>query len=420
MIEKKEKIFLILVAVYVIVAECLYTFCDQLICTIELLIGGLIVLVMFMKSKKLYIGIREILALATMLSWGVIMHQYLFAVHGVAVWFIYLYITNFLMNEGINRDIVEKVMWCIALTLIIGFATHGLIDTAIFFSNFDWNTGSYYVCKDGNIDIIFWEDYFCEMSIPRTIMTAFLIPIFACFLPVCVAKGRYAYKFVVIALISFLLAGIWRSAFGRTPFCVFFAIVLLQAVVWGLSEFKNGKLRDKKKRIFIVVAFLIIVILVTCLVVLKNDTMADKLFSIVYRDGGIFGNIRFQWQIEVLKNILKYPFGVYPHTPQEVYGINYSHNVWTDIALFAGVIPFLTFTLYTAYTILDIVRFSKKSANMMLKMIVSGMYLGYMLFYFVEPAFNASIEFIVPWLMINAMVCSYIRKEYTKNQQFLS
>ena len=407
MIEKKEKIFLGVVALYIIIALCFYTFNSPENFIAEILVGGLIVLVMFIKSKKLYVGIREILLIATVISWGIITEQVKFALATAILWFIYIYITKFLMYEGINRGIAEKLMWWIIITLTVGFTIHAVVVSIAFFSKINFFSFYDSVYRDVNY-VACWDDLFCGCSIPRTQITIFYVTVFVSTLPLCISRTHPKYKVLIIGIDIFLLYANICNLAGRLPFVIFFVVSALQVLIFIIEYKKEIKVLGKRK-VFAGVLLVLLIFICIYFVCKKNETVVKAVVSVVHRDGGILHNVRFKWQCEVLKNIFEYPLGVYPNNPQEVFGFSYTHNVWVDMALFAGLIPFACFFLYTVYSIVDVFCFLKYNANIFLKMIVIGLYIGYVLIYMVEPAFYASVEFIVPWLIVNIIMCTYTK-----------
>ena len=91
---------------------------------------------------------------------------------------------------------------------------------------------------------------------------------------------------------------------------------------------------------------------------------------------------------------------------------NYCHNTWLDMANAAGLIPFFAFTGYTIYTLYQLILFiRKKSIETDFKIIAVGIYVAFFLFYTVEPAMDASIHYLTPWVFLNTVIQETIVKK---------
>lgn len=125
----------------------------------------------------------------------------------------------------------------------------------------------------------------------------------------------------------------------------------------------------------------------------------------INRDGGILNNIRFKAQINVLKQIFKYPMGGYR---MDLCGLSYAHNVWLDLANAAGIIPFMTFVSYTLIVFTELFKMIRsRGMSNEIKYGLSGIWSSFVLYYMVEPALEANVLYLVPWIYINGMICGY-------------
>ena len=70
-----------------------------------------------------------------------------------------------------------------------------------------------------------------------------------------------------------------------------------------------------------------------------------------------------------------------------------------------GWIPFFSFVAYTIHVIYELLRWlMKNEVSTERKMIVTGIFGAFFLYYMVERAFDSSLHFMTPWFFLNGMV----------------
>lgn len=135
--------------------------------------------------------------------------------------------------------------------------------------------------------------------------------------------------------------------------------------------------------------------------------------EIMDRDGGILNNIRFKLQRMALEQLFVYPMG---GDQMSFMGYPHAHNAWLDIANMAGVIPFFAFAAYTFLTVYELIRWlMRKDISTERKLMLTGIYGAFFLYYTVERAFESSMHFMTPWFFINGLVHGELTKE--KNER---
>ena len=86
-------------------------------------------------------------------------------------------------------------------------------------------------------------------------------------------------------------------------------------------------------------------------------------------------------------------------------GYPHAHNTWIDIADAAGVIPFFLYAAYTFVTVYEMIRWLfVKEISVERKLMVSGLYGIFFLYYTVERGLGGSMHYMTPWFLVNAMV----------------
>ena len=79
-----------------------------------------------------------------------------------------------------------------------------------------------------------------------------------------------------------------------------------------------------------------------------------------------------------------------------------------------GLIPFFTFTVYTVYSLYELCALiKKKEISTEIKLMTSGIYVVFFLYFSVEPALDASIHYLTPWIFLNGIVHALYSKKGT-------
>ena len=139
--------------------------------------------------------------------------------------------------------------------------------------------------------------------------------------------------------------------------------------------------------------------------------MHSSYASVLTRDGGILNNIRFKGQICAIRQLFTYPMGGYQ---MYLAGMQYAHNIWLDTANAAGLIPFTALVLYTLLSVYDLMKLLfKTDISQEIKYAMSGIYVAFFLYYMIEPALEANILFLIPWIFLNGVIygCLYKKGE---------
>ena len=77
-----------------------------------------------------------------------------------------------------------------------------------------------------------------------------------------------------------------------------------------------------------------------------------------------------------------------------------------------GIITFFAFTAYTLYTVYGVVcLLLKKSVSAEWKIVLTGLYVVFFLFLSVEPALDASVHLVTPWIFVNGLIHGIISQK---------
>lgn len=365
---------------------------------ITLVAGGILCLCMLIEQKSVKIDIGLCLLILTMLSHFLILDGKR-ALVKVAVYVpIVLYLLG---NYGAclaksKKDNKENLFLLLLFAMVLGYTIHGALNSYLYFAGYRAESGARK-----------WMDIWRRSFIPGTQHGMFYLPSFAMLFPAIIffKKRKIMNICMIIATLFFgYTALVTRSRMSILILVLVICGQLLLLVLLEKNELK--KLANKKVMILGIILFIGMII---AAIALMNTSVVKIFIENMGKDGGILNNVRFTAQRNVLKALPSHLMG---GMDKSVIGYNYAHNVWLDMAKLTGIIPFAVFVLYTLFTVYEIMRFIiKKDISTDTKMIVAGMYVVFFLYYSVEPAMEANINYMTPWFFLNGMVHGYISKE---------
>lgn len=271
--------------------------------------------------------------------------------------------------------------------LLVGYSTHGILNSVVYI-------------LDGSGGRI-WADIWTGNVLPATQQNIYFLPALSLLLPACIymKKNKWLCGMVILADIFFLYISVLSSS--RIPLLIFVISLMVELAAWVIWN-RNTKIVKKVFGISVVVSILAGGLLVWMFAVNWENIQGWTFLQALNRDGGIFGNIRFKAQIQAVRQLLRYPMGGYH---MELEGLTYAHNVWLDMANAAGLIPFFAFWGYTILSFFDLYKMLKKSSiGQEWKYILLGCFVAFFLFYTVEPALEANIQFMIPWIYLNGVI----------------
>lgn len=366
---------------------------------ITIAVGGILCFFMLIEQKSLKLDVGICLLLVTMLSHFIILD----GKHAVTKLAVYIPIILYLLGNysaclaKSKRGNREKIFLLLIFAMVLGYTIHGVLNSYLYFAGYRAESGARK-----------WMDIWRRSFIPGTQHGMFYLPSFAMLFPAIVFFKKR--KFVNICMIIATLFFSYTALVTRSRMSiVILALVLLgQMLLLVFLEKDNVKKFLSNKKVLIFGAILFVVMIIAA-IALMNTTVVKIFIENMGKDGGILNNVRFTAQRNVLKALPSHLMG---GMDKSVIGYNYAHNVWLDMAKLTGIVPFAVFVLYTVITIYEMLRFVvKKNISTDTKMIVAGMYIVFFLYYSVEPAMEANINYMTPWIFLNGLVHGYISKE---------
>lgn len=251
----------------------------------------------------------------------------------------------------------------------------------------------------------YWFDFWDGGIRPATYFMFYSMMILGC---VCWAvyirkdKKIFSNIFLVIAVMELIFFG-WVKT--RTPFLVIAGVVAVGAVMF---LWMNRREKFIKKTLVYGGIFIGAAVIIAAGVWYGNlfNIQNSVIGKVLTHDGGIFQNIRFVGQRNVLMQLFEYPMG---GKLMDIAGLKYAHNVWLDIAYTSGAIPFFfvaAFTICTFWCCVKLVKNDKIPAEM--KYLMIGVFLALHLDYSVEPVLDANLTFWAMGTFVSGIMKGYL------------
>lgn len=376
-------------------AVCIFLFCYfmrifNMPNELTVIAGGLLCLALVIQQKKIRIDLGICLLAIIMVSYYVIIN----GARGLA--FSILYIPLIIYELGnyttcANRDknYKEQKFLLLIFIMVIGYTIHGLLNSYMWYAGY---------AVPGTRR---WQDFWSLGITPGTQHAAYFMPAMAMFVPSVLyfKNRRILNSMLIIMTIYFGYTAL--ATRSRMSVLIFVIVFCMQVLMFAICEKEKVKKQIKNKWLWAaIVAFMAIVIVGAFAV--KDSAVVVAFIENMSKGGGIINNIRFQAQGMALQQLFDYPMGGYL---MDFGGISHSHNTWLDMANAAGVIPFFAFVIYTAFTLYELVRLLlRNDITAEIKMVLIGLYGSFFLYFTVEPALEASVHLVTPWIFLNGIV----------------
>lgn len=358
-----------------------------------LVLGAAFCLSLLIKQKKIRIDLGICLLAITMFAYCIVV----FGLRAIAIMMPYIPLVIYVLGNYLSCELKAKengelkVIYII-YSMIFGHAVHGFLNACMYFAGTGWEGTRY------------WVDIWTRQMTPGTQLTMYYISVFAMLFPaiVCFFKRKWVNVLVIFGTLFFIYVSLATRT--RTTLLVLAIVFCIQVALYALLE--RDKIMEnvtpKKAGIFMGA---VVVAAAALAFILKDVEMIQAFINNLSKGGGIINNVRFEAQALALQQLFDHPMGGY----QMELGRKLAHNVWLDMANAAGLIPFFAFTAFTILTGYKLIRINlRRDVSTELKLMLVGLYAAFFLYYSVEPALNASIHFITPWVFINGMIHGWL------------
>ena len=358
--------------------------------------GAALCLIMVIQQRKLRLDVGICLLGIALASYYVIVN----GLQGLKYTILYIPLVIYVLanytacSVKADADCNRKIMGLL-LALVAGFTIYGILNSYMYYAG--------YVVPGTRR----WQDFWSREIVPGTQHTVYFLPMMAMFFPAIALLKERKWKSVLVIFITVFFCYTSLVTRSRMPLLIFVLVVLVQAIVYAIFEWETVKniLLDKRTWIF---ASALFVLAIMGFFLVKDTAVMSAFINNLGKDGGILNNVRFVAQRQALFQIFDHPLG---GRQMELVLGNYCHNTWLDMANAGGVIPFSAFTVYTVLTIYKLACFvRKRTVSTEIKLMAVGIYTVFFLYFSVEPALDASIHYLTPWIFLNGLIQGYLSK----------
>lgn len=356
-------------------------------------ISALFCIYFLVRQKVLRVDVGLILLTITMCSYYIMQYGARAVVTVIPYVPVAMYVlASYLAGDLKEDEEREKKILGILLCLVIGYTVHGILNSYLYYAGY---------VKSGTRQ---WFDVWTKTYMPGTQHNLFYLPVLAMLFPALLKLREHKIAGTLILLCSVFFIYTSLVTKSRLSIMIFAMIFCGELLLYFLLEMKRLKRSFGSKKIW---------------AIFGGGVLAGGLLGFLFKDlpviqsfvdnlgrgGGILHNVRFQLQAKALRQLLDYPFGGRQMDLFVKYDHQYIHNVWLDMANASGIIPFFAFALFAVFGMVLLIRFlMRKDFSAYSKVVVAGLYMTFFLFYWVEPALDASIHYMTPWMLIIGML----------------
>lgn len=310
------------------------------------------------------------------------------------------FIGKSIIKNAESEKLDKQLLICLFI-IILGLFIHGSLNMFIKISTGVTIPSEYLV------DV--WRDY----PIARTLQGLFLLPISGAFFAAIFVRDKIVSKSMRVLLLLGCLFSLWSTIMlaNRTLIIIFIIVLLISSLIY-IHEKKRSRYKFILKLVIFagVLASIYILDIFNIRTAIYESPLMNRL---AYTNSGMLDTGRYERYYNFFKNFLFYPLGgrempIYLGEPR------YVHNVWLDIYLDVGIIPFTLFAGYTVSVLRKFFMFFKICSSQFLKYITLGTYASFLLVFSAEPILSANPYYIIMFLMINGMVEKYVSVANTK------
>lgn len=385
----KEKTYDSTLSVLMLFISCYFMRIMNLPNMLTVLCGGALCLLLLIQQKKFRLDLGVFLLTLALASHYVIAN----GIRGIFYLILYIPLMIYILGNYSacsikNSQKSDKKLLNLIFAMIAGYTILGILNSYMYYAG--------YVVPGTRR----WQDFWSHEIVPGTQHTAYFLPVLAMFFPAVMYFKRRKSVNVMMVVLTLFFCYTALATRSRMQLVIFVLVCVAQLILFLLIEKEKTKKILSNKYTWIVM----IVLLIGCVggfLVVKDTEIVATFINNMGKGGGIFKNVRFEAQRMALLQLFDHPFG---GSRMEL-GREFCHNTWLDMANASGIIPFFLFTAYTIYTVYEMVKLLlKKHISSETKIIFSGLYLAFFLYMTVEPALEASVHLLTPWIFMNGLV----------------
>lgn len=288
--------------------------------------------------------------------------------------------------------------------VIIGLALHGFLNLII---NFNTLLG-------GVRTII---DFWLGKEQPMTTHIALFILMAGCTYYIFFALKFKKSPILKSFLIVLFICGLVYNVLGATR-TVIYSMILNISVCFVVVTIKYQKTSNKKVNYICTVALIVGALwtiyyfnILNIRTMIESTPLVQRIQRLNDLESGVLSS-RGEQITEAFKQMFIHPWGGYTMKFHE--NLDFIHNMWLNVAYAAGVIPCLLLFIYCLCVIKDSFTLLRLDADRDDVIFVLGMYVAVLVYWFIEPVFEAVTYNVTLFCFINGIVhkrIDAIRKE---------
>lgn len=295
-------------------------------------------------------------------------------------------------HDLISEDAAESDFLWYAYMVSLGFFLHAVISVVLSVKGGVFQYNAEYI-----------KDVWTGRMISRTIMGMYMVPIVCVSIPMLFrVEGKRLLLQKLLAVTVVVSALVTSIYVGNRALLIISGILLVMSFVVALLF--------TKKKIRLLGVGLLFLLVVTILIgsnVVNLELFVGKSF-LAKRSMDIKSDGRFEVYKLVIRNFDNYLFGWMSSGGYiEGTSLKWAHNVWVDIFIYGGVIPFVLFFNYSLRVIRDTITVSKnRFLKTTTKVTVIALLIGIFLNWAIEPVLQSNPYFLSACCMIFGMYAS--------------
>jgi len=362
---------------------------------------GVFVIYSMVKNKTLYFDNKCLILVIVMMH--IVIHDMPYNLDGEVFKF-FAPIVAYLFGKSVlsysDEIMDDNRIQCLIGSLAMGCAAQGILDVIVKIAS-------------GNIHEAGWIGLWGIYMVRTAYESNFLLLLAITAFLVATYKRCGNYKKIIIAIGVLSLINSIIIMQGRTNVMIFIVVLVLLYILKYMQQ--NNY---KKNGILLVSVAIVGGIAFSVYEKLLNVYMAhhngeDEVFFL-FRDGGIFHNIRFEVAKQGLKLLIENPNGGFITTIDP--DITSTHNMWLEYGREFGLIVFLLLVMFLAMVIYNLLKMIVKYKEYDNSLLFLAVFVALNAFYMLEPiqSISDSSQFVLIFFIISGMVSQYKEKIYIR------
>lgn len=214
-------------------------------------------------------------------------------------------------------------------------------------------------------------------------------------------------KMKIILFITVLIA-IYNSLFTASRTALLIMVIVFAINLFYTLIIKNQNTKSKVKRIFKILIFIVIALLLYSNNVfqIKERWENTPLYERISDETGYQSGDEYRKEslFKTIEEAYKYPFGDG--------SLDTTHNLWFDVLKQVGWLPFILLVIFTIVSVYDVLKIIKNN-NVLLenKYLILSICCAFLINFFVEPIFKGMPYYFVDFCIFAGMLNIYAKRK---------